>query len=334
MHFMETYSSIVVSFRSIMRVHADILKMAGSQEKRELILWFHARHIFFGNDVMALHDGTALVSGCSHYDARFLMSLFPEGVPQTTEDAVATFLEHGKDARCLCWASRWAGEAEVDLLRQAAEQSDAWGQAIYASKLIEKERVPEAVRWLEKSVAQGEREGMSILSSLLFDGFDGVEGNWDRSKSLAFEGAMLGDPSCQLFVADRYCVEDPVQEYAWLRRSMMQENWHSFALSMLGTAATRELRRWEMQSERNIQSADAICELGSAFAKKRSVIYCLQGASATKVLVMYDGFCDKARRSVFCWLWLSKQIGLVKDIRVLIADLVWEQRGAWALTRS
>ncbi len=38
----------------------------------------------------------------------------------------------------------------------------------------------------------------------------------------------------------------------------------------------------------------------------------------------------EAKRAVMCWLWLSPAKNVVKDIRLLIADLVWEERAAWS----
>ncbi len=56
-------------------VHADILKMAKTQEKREAIKWFHARGVFFAE--RELTNGLALARQSEHPDARFLASLFP-----------------------------------------------------------------------------------------------------------------------------------------------------------------------------------------------------------------------------------------------------------------
>ena len=70
-----------------MQVHADVLKMAGSKEKRERIEWFHARRVFFFDDANLLAEGLALARQCEHEDARFLVSLFPDGAPSTVEEA-------------------------------------------------------------------------------------------------------------------------------------------------------------------------------------------------------------------------------------------------------
>ncbi len=40
-------------------------------------------------------------------------------------------------------------------------------------------------------------------------------------------------------------------------------------------------------------------------------------------------WCAEAKQSVLCWLWLARDLGVVKDVRLLIADLIWDDKEAW-----
>jgi hypothetical protein len=73
-------------------VHADVLEMAKTEEKREAIKWLYARRVFlYGRDDFFV-EGLALARQCKHVDARLLVSLFLDGAPATKEEAAAVFL--------------------------------------------------------------------------------------------------------------------------------------------------------------------------------------------------------------------------------------------------
>ncbi len=131
-------------FGSMLRewsVHADVLRMAKSKEKRERIKWFHARCVFFGlrlppshtaeQCIAAFAAGLTLACKSENEDARHLASLFPNEPPASKEEAVAVFLAC-RDPRCLCWAVRLGAGPMDELLRASAEAGYAWGQVAFA----------------------------------------------------------------------------------------------------------------------------------------------------------------------------------------------------------
>ncbi len=89
-----------------MKVHADILKMVGTKEKRERIKWYHARRVFFdkGTSAGCFAQGLELAKESEHPGARFFVSLFRDGAPTTAQEAKSVFLAHAEvDARSMCW---------------------------------------------------------------------------------------------------------------------------------------------------------------------------------------------------------------------------------------
>ncbi len=74
-------------------VHADVLKMAGTREMKELIKWLHARKVFFAakkkdeqeSETVTLALGLELARDSGHEDALFLLSIFPNDPPRTVE---------------------------------------------------------------------------------------------------------------------------------------------------------------------------------------------------------------------------------------------------------
>lgn len=53
-------------------------------------------------------------------------------------------------------------------------------------------------------------------------------------------------------------------------------------------------------------------------------------AAGERAINMYEMWCGQARTGVLCWLWACKQLCVVKDIRLAIANLVWDERMAWS----
>jgi hypothetical protein len=53
-----------------------------------------------------------------------------------------------------------------------------------------------------------------------------------------------------------------------------------------------------------------------------------------KCVQFFQECCGEAKRTILCWLWLARSEGIAKDVRLLIADLVWEDRAAWSRGRA
>ncbi len=49
-----------------------------------------------------------------------------------------------------------------------------------------------------------------------------------------------------------------------------------------------------------------------------------------RTVELYRNWCAEARRAIFCWIWCAQQHNAAKDIRILVADLVWGERSAWS----
>ncbi len=52
--------------------------------------------------------------------------------------------------------------------------------------------------------------------------------------------------------------------------------------------------------------------------------------ASERAMSLYLRWNEEAKRAVLCWLWLARDKNVVKDIRLLIADLIWEERAAWS----
>ncbi len=180
-----------MSHESTQKVHADVLKMAKTEEKRDRIKWFEARRLFFGCGRFA--DGLQVARQSKHEDARLLVSLFPDRVSASTDcrDVAAMVLASpsGKDPRCLCWGAMLGADSRTELIREAALVGYAWAQYAYARTLSEHEHL----RWLEKAAAQGDMNALPILANQLWYGKGGVIVVQPRARQLWREATELGN---------------------------------------------------------------------------------------------------------------------------------------------
>ncbi len=319
------------------RVHADVLKMARTEDKRERIKWYHARRVFFelasvgvaddGLRIQAMtprtmNEGLKLARQCKHEDARFLVSLFPNGSPATEADVAALFLAHGDDARCLCWAAESGAEPLFDLFRQAAESGCAFAKA--QCGMLSRE----AHAWLEEAAAQGEPQAMAELGCILSYGRNEMPTDSNRGRMLLREAAELGDPRGQFEFASIHCNVDAREQFKWFRRAALQEcEDHRPAQWRLMEVADAHVRLLS-----TVHSGRCVFEIGAVFSTVK-----LDPESSERerngcrlAVEWYERWCEEARRGVLCWIWAARKLGVVKDIRLLIADLVWEDKVAWS----
>ncbi len=86
----------MIAHVSAARVHEDVLRMARTEKKRELIKWLYARRFLEVSFSVAVE----LAKQSTHEDARLLVSLFSAGAPVLEAAAVCAARSH--DA-CAGW---------------------------------------------------------------------------------------------------------------------------------------------------------------------------------------------------------------------------------------
>ncbi len=304
-----------------MERHADILKLAQTKEKRERIKWFHARQVFFSPWEQA--RGLELARQCDHEDARFLVSLFPDGPPKTRPEASNLFLAHGdEDARCLCWAAM-AGKAGEDgsNLRRSAERGYVWARAKQAKIGWPGSRGHQVE--LREAAALGEREAFFQLAVAEYDYLTLGEAGCDAKRN-CLEAALLGCPHAQSLYGTYCCPELSLEQITWLRRALSQSYARGYGEKELFHRSVDVMRAFDEGG-----SSRVVFELGKAleFANKDRNLHIETGDRA---IALFHHWSDEARKGVICWLWAGKQLGLAKDIRRVIANMVWEERAAWS----
>ncbi len=185
----------------------------------------------------------------------------------------------------------------------------------------------DAVAWLEKSVAQGERYGMISLHDLLCDVMShGVADIKDeaRGKRLLQEGAELGDALCQRALFFHLHASGKPEAFAWLRRCAMQ-----CPRLQGGMLDVLRLLPLELDLYDGGRTGLNLFELGRALVESQLAEFQdSRRVDVRRAAELYHQWIEEARRAIACCgprdFWVSK------DIRLMIADLSWDDRAAWS----
>ncbi len=240
---------------------------------------------------------------CDHADAKWLASLFPNGAPAVKEEARSVFFRQGSDPRAMFFGAWAGGYMEKERVRRAAHQGYAPAQARMAS--------------------QRDGEGMCQLAECLWDGV-GCEKDEDKALLVWKEAAHLCDRTAQCDYGKRAFKVSEWQRDRWWGRAALQ----GCGIAVNGLA------------NKAMQSLDCdgrvLFEIGAAF-EGNVMLTSLFGFSYHKsvieaverVVAQHSEWCANARRAVSCWIWIARLQEVNKDVRVIIANLVWNERAAW-----
>lgn len=109
--------------------------------------------------------------------------------------------------------------AAVEWFRKAAVQGHAQAIDNYGLALFQEGKKTEALPWLEKSVARGEKRAQLVLGTMLFNA-DGVPRDWTRAYALVTRSSQQGLPQASQTLAqmDQYIPEAQRQQGLTLAR--------------------------------------------------------------------------------------------------------------------
>jgi hypothetical protein len=288
----------------------------GTVDKAEQIKWRDALDVLIGQ--RGIGRGLRLARECQHQDALWLCSLVPANGTDESEEAaraVRTVMERqGEDPRALFICSRFG----IDLLRQAAELGYAPAQAKLSFRVTT--TATEKFTWAEKAAAQGDRHGLFCFGYCLWNGLGCKE---DRARAIALfkEAAELEDTAGQLWYALGAFAESDWRRYRWLGRAIARGD--DGAVFHLQEAATKELELFEegKGSER------VVWEVGAVSKRRMDVA----NRAMRQCVKLHDEWCKMAKAAIECWIGIGRRLEVAKDIRLVIARLLWGERVEWKL---
>ena len=289
--------------------------------RAEQIKWWNALDFLMGKPWL-FHDtarGMRLARSCKHEDAKWLCSLFSEEEGETGVPMGEVLKQQGDDPRAL-YLLHAGLYCMTEAMQRAAAQGYAPAQAALSAYGVDDNT---RLAWAHKAAAQGDRDG------LLMGGLLRLEDEKQRgaARALLQAAAELEHVGAMMFLGESFG-EDEWQRYHWLGRAAALGNGIAVVVFQKGVVGKSPRIRFEV---------GAACKglldrgTGRVFGRDADVI---QLEQMQRSAALYDECCDRARAAIECWIGVARRLGVVKDIRALIARAVWEERWQWAAAKK
>jgi hypothetical protein len=283
--------------------------------------WYKIRDTFFGDNCVSQNIRLALelVSSCQHPDARWLTEACAGEDVKTEEDVNRVFSSLGQnDPRAVCFL--WVlGDGDMTMLRRSPELgfAQAWLAGCCKGE--------EQFKFAQLAVAQDERDGFFWLGRCFLEG-EGCEMNLDLAKENFLRAANLGDVNGMLELGDLFDDSDR-QRWQWLEKA-----------ARVGSSANF-LCHFAKQVELFNSGAGNACVM---FLIGRTLNGCVNEEArrifkhtddfgsligpAKQAITFYQAQIKATKDAVHAWTQVGIRFGVVKDVRKLIAKLIWDWR--------
>jgi TPR repeat protein len=290
-----------------------------------LLEWYKIRDTFFGADYASRNIPLALelASSCQHPDALWLTAVCAGTDVKTFADAKRVFSARGQnDARALCFWWRCSTEDEA-LLRRSADLGFAFAQALLAERTDREEKLKFAL----SAAAQGERDGFAQLGCCFRDGV-GCEQNWEKAKELFVLASSLGSLFSKSCLGWLHGAADPSRWFWWGLASALGNNW-----SFLYNFAKQVELFNSGQGSRPVMFAIGRALRGHVNEEVKTIFNSQNNfdslvGPAKQAIAFYEAQIKAVKDAMYAWTLVGIKLKVVKDVRKLIAKLIWESREA------
>jgi hypothetical protein len=280
-----------------------------TKEDNALRNWFHARAIFLGANKARqnVELGIRLASQCTTIpDAVWLCSLFPNGPPKTREEAF-TVLEGTLDPRSLGYrasnmrnphfASFFATLSAAATLGCIMAQSEF----IYCGfDTIHREK------WLHDTLQAQEPRALLAKSRM--------STNHNEKCYYMLQAARFGSIDAIDMYIHQYMDDTDPEKYAGLLFLMSQSYTVSHVKDMCNMCII----------SRDCRFTNAKYRIGSILARYPALRDPIVRSDVT--IQFFNNWTQTVKSFVICWQLCSKRLGICRDIRLLIAKLIWNDR--------
>jgi hypothetical protein len=263
-----------------------------------------------------------MASSCDHPDARWLTEACAGKTVETKEDVKRVFSALGQnDARALCFAWMLGDQGNETALRRSADLGFAFAQALLAEQTQGEERF----KFAQLAAAQGERDGLFWLGCCFRYGV-GCKMDLDEAKESFLRASKLGHVSAMMRLGEILDASDPLRWRWWGRAAALGDRWSfmsDFARQVevfnsgCGSAAVVFAIGQALYGH-VIEEKGTIFNDGSKFDSRIG--------PAKKAIAVYEAQITATKDAMRAWTLVGIHFNVVKDVRKLIAKLIWDSR--------
>jgi hypothetical protein len=289
-----------------------------SDDIQELLCWYEVRDLLVGGNKVQwdLSKAIARLPACKHRDAVWLSKVFSKRNSSDLEGVIACLRVHETDPRSQSFLATFEGD--MLLMQTAAENGDAFAQAAVAWEMGGHPFFVLA----EQSAAQGERDGLVALGCAYLRGW-GCKVDKEKAKEKLLRAVALKGVFAFVNLGECFVKTDP-QRYFWMAKGGSFGLGHRFLMDASKYLATA-------QTQPNVVFEIGRCLQGHIDLKKKAIFGNsdhVEGyfAAAVKANCFYMFQIQAYRRAVDVWTIVGLRNNVVKDIRLLIAKMIWGSR--------
>ncbi len=286
--------------------------------------WYKIRDTFLGQNCVSQNFSLALelAGACKHPEAQWLTRICTGKKFKSREEAQDLFLSFGEtDARAQCFSWCLGARDDVSPLWRSAELGYAFGQAQAALEANGEDRF----KYAKRASEQLERDGFLLLGWCFQNGF-GCEQDFEKEKQnfcLAAEhGSVQAMNECGAFLDE----SDP-------------QRWHWWGLAAsLGDPCNfhNEFVKCMQKFDSVSKNPAVVFAIGKALKGHVSVVtrtifeqdfgFESRIVYANQAIAFHDAQIRAARLATETWTLVGIRLKIAKDVRILIAKLVWGAR--------
>jgi hypothetical protein len=315
------------TFVSHDRKFCNAMKRGVCNDRVEQIKWWDA----LDELLAALEPGRferamRMVRDCRHPDAQWLASLFPPDVAVTREDVEAMMLQQRDDPRAMYLLCRLRPNADEsdELSARAASMGYAPAQ-VWMSYVVRDDQ--EALRLAQLAAAQGDRLGLFHMGYRLLRG-ECCDMDKAKGKEFVRQAAELDLPAAMYFYGNEFS-EYGWERYYWRWRAASRGySSHAFCDAVL-----RFLPRFDAGECGRILAIAASLISGNLDVEGGQMFWLplqpVQIEKLLRVVELHRQMLQRARRAIACWSVVGLRYGVVKDVRVMVAKMAWEEAWQW-----
>lgn len=282
--------------------------------------WYHARDVFLGRNYehQDLTLGLELASKCPNdKDAVWLCSLFPITCPTNTQDARAVFLAAqvpGDKGRALCFAAcMLIGTRQSIVARDELVQAGTLG---YALAQVHDAICTDTRSFREEAFQQGERDAIALVAQDVGSEYAALVGS--EYAALAKKAALLGSKVCQYLHGISAFGPFDRERYQWIGKAASKGCF--IALNRLTN---------ELYENHNVLIAYRAAEQIVRFKKSWYTNHQGHDSGHNMASLLYNTTQEAAKSAIRYWLFASKELGMVRDIRILIGKKLLFDAHEW-----